>query len=416
MKKKSGDHRICVDMRIANRAVLKESFPTLTVEDLSVRLSGAKFFSKLDIENAFHQIRIDDESSAITTLCTHRGLYKYRVLIFGLSTAPEIFRRVMHHHVLNGVSGAEAIMDDIIVYGRTLEEHDRNLESTLKALDDKNVRINALKCTFRQRSIDFVGHRFDEFGLRPTQDKVDALRRCEAPKSKGELKSLLGLLSYVGHRNIPNLSERTAPLRNLEKGEGVFSWTDEHQKCFDRLKEELSSMTQTAYFNVRDETLVYADASPVSLGAVLLQKDNRNCVRIIAFGSRSLTPTESRYGQTEREALALVWSVRHFDFYLRGKHFLLLTDHKPLISIFKPKPKQAPSTSLRLKHLALKIQDYNFDIQYCEGKHNIADPLSRLPKNDTASENIVDERYVWAVTQESIPKAVSCCRGSTYQR
>lgn len=407
VKKKSGDYRICVDMRIANGAVLKESFPSLTIEDLSVRLSGAKFFSKLDIENAFHQIRIDDESSKITTFCTHRGLYKYRVLMFGLSTAPEIFRRVMHHHVLKGTCGAEAIMDDIIVTGRTLEEHDRNLKITLKALDDNNVRIKPQKCVFRQRSVEFVGHKFDEDGIRPIQDKIDALRRCEAPTNKGDLKSFLGLLSYVGYRSIPNLSELTEPLRNLVKGEGTFTWTEMHQKCFETLKVKLSLLAQTSYFDVNDDTLLYADASPRSLGAVLLQRDKKNLIRVIAFGSRTLTPTESRYGQTEREALSLVWSVKHFDFYLRGKHFCLLTDHKPLVSIFKPKPKQAPSTSLRLEHLALKIQDYHFDVQYCEGKYNIADPLSRLPKNENSTDSIIDEQYIWATTQENIPEAIS---------
>lgn len=234
--------------------------------------------------------------------------------MFGLSTAPEIFRRVMHHHVLKGTSGAEAIMDDIIVSGRTLQEHDLNLRVTLRALDANNVKINPQKCEFRKPSLEFIGHIFDSKGIRPTQDKIDALQRYEAPSNKAEIKSFLGLLNCVGHHNIARLSELTIPLRDLEKNQDPFVWDKTHQECFEILKEKICNITRTSYFNIRDDTLLFADASPLSLGAVLLQKGKDNAVRVIAFASRRLSPTESRYAQTEGEAIGLVWSVKHFDF------------------------------------------------------------------------------------------------------
>lgn len=212
-KKRDGGIRICVDMRLANRCVLKETHPMLTIDTLSSKLKGATVFSKLDIKEAFHQIRIDEKSSELTTFCTHLGLYRYCVLMFGLSTAPELFQRIMNQYVLSGLEGVLALIDDLIVWGETIEIHDLRLKALLRRLEELNVRINEAKCVFRQKELVFGGHVFNKDGIRPTHDKVETLDCFQVPTSKSEVKSFLGLLSYVGARHIPNLSSLNEPLR-----------------------------------------------------------------------------------------------------------------------------------------------------------------------------------------------------------
>lgn len=407
-KKKDGDIRICVDMRLANRCVLRENHPMLSIEILAARLGGATCFSKVDIREAFHQIRLDEESSAITTFCTHLGLYRYRVMMFGVSTASETFQRIVDNHILRGLEGVIPQMDDFLIYGETVEIHDARLKALMRRFEDLNVRLNESKCEFRKPEVEFLGHVISREGIRPAESKVAALERFEPPTCKSELKSFLGLLSYVGARCIPNLSAKTEPLRAVLSSEEPFYWGKGEQEAFDMLKINLKEAITLGFYNPLSRTFLYVDAGPSGLGAVLIQKDNEQVNHVVACASRGLSDPEKRYSQSEREALSLLWGVRRFDYYLRGRHFTLVTDHKPLIPIFKPRPSRAPSTSLRLDRWALGLQDYDYELIHCQGVDNIADPFSRLPKMEpTSSLFDDDEEYVWAMAQMSEPTSVS---------
>lgn len=204
--------------------------------------------------------------------------------------------------------------------------------------------MNHKKCTFSTEEITFLGHYLSAKGITPTADKVQSIRNFRAPISMEEVHSFLGSVNYVG-KFIPDLATITEPLRSLTRKESKFEWKDEHEIAFNKLKEHLSSNLVLGYYNVNDRTQLYADASPVGLGAVLVQYNGVE-PRIISYASKSLSDTEKRNCQTEKEALALVWASERFHFYLFERTFELITDHKPLEVIFSPKSKPCAVTAL----------------------------------------------------------------------
>ncbi|KAL9985759.1 hypothetical protein ACROYT_G008200, partial [Oculina patagonica] len=189
------------------------------------------------------------------------------------------------------------------------------------------------------------------------------------PESVSEVKSLLGMAQYVS-RYIPEYATITAPLRALTKKETPWQWSDEQQHAFDKLKDSLTKNHVMSYFNPAQETEVIVDASPVGLGGILAQDG-----KVISYASRALSDVETRYSQTEREMLAIVWALEHFHLYLYGSEFTIVTDHKPLLGIFKShKP-----TSARMDRWKLRLMPYNCHLVYRPGKdaENPADFMSR---------------------------------------
>lgn len=317
------------------------------------------------------QAELAPESREITTFIAKGGLYRYKRLMFGISCAPEIFQKIMEQ-ILSVLEGCANFSDDIIVFGSTKEEHDIRLKAVLDRLEDFNVTLNKNKCVFGCEEIKFLGHHLSSNGIRPLHDKVLSVKQFREPNTGEEVRSFLGLVNYVG-RFIPNLATISEPLRSLTKNNTKFDWRKEQREAFKKLKECLSSETTLGFYDVNCRTVVIADASPVGLGAVLVQYQE-NGPRIISYANRSLTSTEQKYAQTEKEALALVWAVERFHFFLFGKVFELITDHKALEVIFAPKAKPCA----RIERWVMRLLSYKFTVTYKPGRTNIADPLSRL--------------------------------------
>nr|CAH7725339.1 unnamed protein product [Callosobruchus chinensis] len=376
--KENGDIRICIDMRRANAAILREKYPLPTMDLLLPHFCKARYFSRLDIKNAFHQIEISERSRYITTFISSRGLYRYKRLLFGINAAPEIFQKIMEKMLLP-CDGTVNFIDDILIYGKNEEEHDHRVKFTMKLLKDNNVLLNMDKCIFKISQIKFLGHMLSSNGIRPLESYVDVVKTFRRPTTIEEVHSFLGLVNFIG-KWLPNLATLTEPLRYLlrlklgKHANIVKYWGDDQSKSFEELKNSLSNIKTLGYYDPNDRTQVVADASPVGLGAVLIQFDS-NGPRIIAYGNKSLTDSERRYCQTEKEALALVWSVEHFKIYLYGKdEFELVTDHKPLEIIFGAKSRPCA----RIERWVLRLQSFRYKIVYRPGKANIADPFSRL--------------------------------------
>ncbi|XP_055589952.1 uncharacterized protein LOC129742133 [Uranotaenia lowii] len=372
--KDNGDLRLCVDMRRANQAIRRERHMMPTIEDFLPRLKAAKFFSRLDIKESYYQVELEEDCRDITTFITHKGLYRFKRLMFGVSCAPEMFQKTLEQ-ILAGCENTINYIDDIVIFGRTEEDHDQALHQVLATLKEKEVLLNHKKCVFKTTEIEFLGHVISEEGIRPTASKIEALQKFRAPKTAEEVRSFLGLVTYIG-RFLPDLATATAPLRELTQSAKQFVWHNRHQQS------------------------VITDASPVALGAVLVQFEgiNDNDPRVICYASKSLTATEKRYCQTEREALAIVWAVERLSVYLIGRKFELETDHKPLEIIFSPYSRPCA----RIERWVLRLQSFTFEVKYRKGSSNVADSFSRLVEDENAVEFEKDNKFLILAVTESV--------------
>ena len=397
--------RLCINMRMANRAIIRERHVTPTIEEIVQDLNGATVFSKLDLQSAYDQLELDEDSHSITTFCTHEGLCRYTRLNFGTCSAAEICQNVISQ-ILSDIPNARNISDDVFMFGRSQADHDAALEAVMKRFREKNLTLNQSKCAFSKSEINFFDLAFSAEGVGPDPKKVAAIKNASHPNSQAEVRSLLGLATYMS-RFSKDFSTITAPLRELTRKHASFKWQPHHQTALDRLKKALTSEDVIAYFDPNKETCLIVDASPVGLGACLAQKvrETKDEYKVVAYASRSLSPTERRYAQTKREVLSIVWGIECFSLYLLGAQFTLNTDHRPLEIIFN-NPKSLPPA--RIEHWLLRLQPYNFRVVYLPGKDNPTDYLSRHPVNSYSLHNCKQaEAYVNFISHFATPKAMS---------
>ena len=398
--KQSGEIRLCVDMRCANEAIIRERLPIPTIDEVLEELNGSTVFSKLDLRCGFHQIELHEDSRDITTFITHEGLFRYKRLSFGVNAAPEKFQHVIRQ-IIADIEGVVNIADDLIVHGKTIAEHDQNLHKLLAKLEEKNLTLSGEKCTFRMSKVVFMGSILSQHGIGPTEEKVRAVVEASRPTSPSEVRSFLGLVGFSA-RFIPDFATVAEPLRALTRKGEKFEWNEEEEQAFQTLKQKLAGASMLAYFDRDAHTRVIADASPVGLGAVLVQ-EVKGQSRAVCYASRSLSDTERRYSQTEKEALALVWACERFNLYLCGlPEFDLVTDHQALKTIYGPRSKP----SARIERWVLRLQPFNYKVIYVPSRENIADALSRLTKVPASRGYVHDEEYVRAITLQAVPAAL----------
>ena len=391
--KPDGRMRICGNFKLtANKMLKVEQYPLPTLEDLLQELEGGEKFSKLDLSHAYHQIELAPEARKYTTVNTHRGLFEYTRLPFGIASAPAMFQRTMES-LLADIPMSKPYLDDIIISGKTDDEHLRNLEAVLTRLESSGLRLKKAKCELMKDSVDYLGHRLDKNGLRPLQEKVDAIRQAERPVNQSQLQAYLGLLGYY-RKFLPNLSQEIAPLTELLKAEyksdssgkgsskpdPKFKWGKKEEQAFQRSKRLLQSDSVLTHYDPAKPILLQTDASPYGLGAVISHVEPDGQERPIAFASRTLKPSEVNYAQYEKESLSIIFGLKKFHKQLHGRSFTIVTDHKPLIGLFGDKKPTSPMASARVARWHMILSAYNYKIVHKEGnKHQNADALSRLP-------------------------------------
>ena len=368
--KSGGGLRICLDPRDINTAIKREHYKLPTMEEIASRLSGSQAFSVLDAKSAFWQIKLDDSSKDLTTFNTPFGRYSFLRLPFGLNSAAEVFAKLFHQ-AFEDIPGNETYMDEILVHGRDVHEHDAKLKEVLERARKVGIKLKPSKCSLRVSEVKFVGHTISKDGLKPDNSKVSAIQEMPTPNNRKDLERFLGMINYLG-KFLPNLSSEAAPLRELLKQDREWQSLDQHQKAVEDLKRLVTQAPVLTFYDVNKEVTVSVDASQEGLGAVLLQ-DNKP----VAFASRSLTECEKRYAQIEKEMLAVVFGLEHFYYYVYGRLVTVETDHKPLESIIQKPLSAAPP---RLQRMLLRAMKYNVNLVYKPGKEmHVSDALSRAP-------------------------------------
>jgi hypothetical protein len=403
--KANGGVRICQDLRDVNKFVIPEKQPIPTFEEITDEMAGSKIFSELDVAKAFHQISVAPDSRHFFTFSTPLGLIRLKRLSMGFANASEILQRVMSG-VLLGLEGVKWAHDDITVFAPNIEEHNKRLSACLQRLHDNGITLNASKCHIARPFIDFLGMRISAEGVQPATEKTKALKDFKEPNNATELRSFLGLATYLA-RFVQNFADVTHPLRELLKKGRAWSWQPEQRRSFEAIKTAISSESILAFYDTANQTEVIVDASPVGVGAILSQTAaDTGHRRPIAFASRALSDVEQRYSQIEREALAVKFGCLKFEHFLCGSAgFTEVTDHRPLLQMFRPGSRPPP----RIERMALRLQHLNFEIIYRPGAENPADILSRQPL-PTAAQNVgqqLDALYVNAVVQGATPKAIN---------
>ena len=376
--KKDGSLRVCLDPRRLNQAIKRCPHKIPTLEEVNPKFTGAKFFTKLDAKAGYWSVPLDEQSQLLTTFRTPIGRYCFLRLPFGLSISQDIFQQRMDE-ILENLKGCISIADDICVVGSTEEEHDANLLALMESAKKAGLVFNSAKCEIKQDKISFFGNVYTKEGIFPDPKKVNDIKNMPVPQDKEDLQRFLGMVTYMGSF-IPNLSQKASPLRELVKSD-IFEWSEDYHFAFDTLKDAISEKTSIAYYDSDKPIILEVDASLKGLGATLIQEG-----RPICFASKTLTQTQSNYSNIEREMLAVVHGVERFHTYLFGRWFKVITDHKPLVMICAKPILAAPP---RLQRMLLRLQGYNFCIEYRSGASMIlSDTLSRLPnpKENTAVE------------------------------
>lgn len=374
VEKPNGQLRVCLDPKDLNEAIIRPHYKMPTVDEVTVRLNSSTTFSKLDARSGYWLCKLSYQSSLLTTFNSPLGRFRFLRLPFGLCCSQDIFQRKIDEFY-GDLPGVAAIVDDIVVFGKSQADHDRNLMAVLDRCRKIGVKLNKEKCQLNCPEVNFFGMVFSDSGIRPDPAKIKAITNMPAPKDKAELRTLLGMITFLS-KHIPQLAEIGQPMRALLKESVDFVWDHAQEQSFESIKNVLSQNIALAYFDPDKEVEIEADASKHGLGAVLKQGNQP-----VYYASKALTETEQHYAQIEKEMYAILFACERFHQYIYGKHVKVYSDHKPIEAIMRKPLHLAPA---RLQRMMLRLRKYTLTIQFQPGHlMYISDTLSRLHSADT---------------------------------
>ena len=398
VKKKTGDWRFCIDFRKLNDVTIDDEYPLPRIQDLLRSVRDSKYFVALDLRSGYWQILMDDDSIPLTAFRTHRGLYEFTVMPFGLKNAPASFSRLMQD-VLGHLHwrGVCIYLDDVLIHGRDFDDTLRRLEEVLEALRQAKLTLAMNKCDFFPKSLLYLGVILEDGLLKPNPSKVAALNHLKDPRNVSEIRSLLGCTGFF-RPFIKDYATLAEPLTRLLKKKVAFQWGPEQVQAREKLIQQLQDITLNNPMET-DELRLDTDASDTAIGAVLLSKGgNDEDWHPVEFVSKNLNETQRRWPVHEREAYAIVHALERFDAYLRGRSFTVYTDNSSLQWMSRAKVG-------KISRWASRMAEYDMSIVYKKGKTNVcADFLSRYIDNE--QEEMLPERAtVWTV-QASPPTPI----------
>ncbi|KAJ9515361.1 hypothetical protein QJQ45_006622 [Haematococcus lacustris] len=380
VRKKDGTFRMCIDYRPLNRITIKNRYPLPRIDNLLDRLHGASVFSKIDLRQGYHQIRIAPEDIPKTAFRTRYGHFEFTVMPFGLCNAPATFQRLMNDIFRQELDDCVIVyLDDILIFSRSHADHAQHLRRVLGLLQEHKLYAKLSKCEFGLSQTEFLGHIISSTGIACDPKKITAVETWPVPTTVQDVRSFLGLANFY-RRFVKNFADIAAPLTALTQADGhdkqgKVAWGPAQQSAFEALKTALTSAPVLIAPDPAQSYTLRCDASGIGIGAVLSQGKGP-AERVVAYHSRKLLPAERNYPTHEQELLSMVEALKVWRHYLLGVHFTLLTDNwanKHLQS-------QPNLDSRRQARWMEVLQDYNCSIDHIPGKHNmVADALSRRP-------------------------------------
>ncbi len=395
-------NRLCIDYRQLNLKTVKDAAPSPNIDSIFDALSGSKYFISMDFRQMFLQIPMDSRDISKTAFCTENKLYEFLYMPFGLTNSPSTCVRLVER-VFAGMSPKAllAFVDDVMIHAGTFEQAIINLREALSRIKRAGLKINIQKVRLFKRECRFLGHVVSGEGVRPDENKVEAVATWPAPKNVSQLRSWLGLCAYE-RRFIPNFSHIAKPLYDLTKKRAKFAWGEAQETAFNELKRLLTVAPVLSHYDPEAELILETDCSLHGCGSILFQVvDGQE--RIVAYYSKLLSKSQRNYCATKRELLCIVLSLAHFHVYLYGhKRFTVRTDHSSLRWLLNFKDLEG-----MLARWLERLQLYDFEVIYRAGsKIQATDALSRRPCSENACRQCQRlENSSIAVVNDNMPRA-----------
>lgn len=400
--------RVVVDYRLLNRQLEDDKFPLPSIVEILDSLSGAMYFSHLDLSQGYYQIELAPSCRPCTAFTTDTGQYQMKRLPMGLKISPNSFSRAMTI-AMSGLNYESCFiyLDDLIIFGNNLLNHNRNLVKVFQRLRDVNLKLNPNKCQFLKKEILYLGHVISAEGVTPDPSKINAIQNFPIPSDSSETKRFVAFANYY-RRFFKNFAAIAAPLNYLTRKGVPFKWTEECQNSFELLRDGLKSPPILEYPNFSADNIftLTTDASAIAIGACLSNGNGKP----VAYASRSLNQAERNYPSLHREILAITWAVKHYRPYLFSRKFVIYTDCRPLIYLFG---KTDPSS--RLTKFRLVLEEYDFIIKYVRGRDNVvADALSRVEISSDELKEMGNEinRVMYVTTRAEAKKGTEMPTGT----
>ena len=384
--------RLCVDYRKLNKVTVPDRFPMPNLTDSVFSLQGIKYFTSLDLVRGYYQLPLAEESKEYTAFSTAQGHWQFKRLSFGLKNAPAVFQREMQRILREFPKSLVIIyIDDILILGRTFEEHLKLVNRVLAILQKHGLKIKLSKCSWFQTEVQFLGHLVGRTGMQKLPEYVKKVEEFPKPTTVREMRGFLGLVNFQ-RKFIPRCSTICKPLFAVtggrkRQGNKKVLWTPEMDLAFERLKDLIKEQIQLSFPDYSPDAKpleLFVDASGEGAGACLCQEQGGTRV-VIAYNSMTFLDAETRYSAIERELSALRWGVKSFRSFLYGRFFIVYSDHRPLIYLDSMKMIDA-----RLARTLEDLNGFDYIVKYYPGKLNtVADWLSRLP--GVSAENVEND-------------------------
>jgi len=368
--------RLCVDYGGINRITIPNRYPLPLIQELQDRIQGAQFFTKIDLKNGDHLVRMKEGEEWKTAFRTHYGLYEFLVMPFGLTNALATFQDMINHIFRDMTDfGLLAYIDDLLIYAKTEGERDKIVKEVLRWLRANRLAVSAEKCSWKQPEVEFLGYVIGREGIKMSEEKVKGVLEWKSPASLVETQAFLGFANFY-QRFIKDYSRIARPITELTKATTKdWRWTPEAEQIFTELKNRFTSTPILAHFDPQRPVIVETDASDFTLGAVLSQRDDENRVHPVAFHSRKFASTEINYEIHDKELLAIVDSFKYWRRYLEGAahQVQVFSNHQNLEYFTTTKV-----LNRRQARWAQELASIDFKIYYRSGiKNGKPDALSR---------------------------------------